>query len=339
MKIGFTSYNFFKNEIKQLTQLYDYTFHIYKQENKVLQQMLSETKYERKKVSYLTTDNTIAHSLNSLYFYTLNNYPTKLRQLVLISLITNLEVYFTQVVNEIASRNLNPFKIKDERVDFAKNHILNFSSIADIEEEILTKETRNLTSGGLEITYKYFKKKFEIDFKDLGIDYRLIEEIHERRHIFVHRNGLCDSQYLAKYPEFGFSVGKNIKLEHEYIVKSIQMILEFGKQLNDKISSLFPNSTRKLFKRNGLKENKPDEHKIMIELLSKSASYIIEDDLLNDEIINLHVPIMNYVQQYFVKDRQVLIFISATDNDLKNIMYTLKQNVKYKITIKTEVNI
>lgn len=339
MNLGFTSYNLFKNEIKQLTQLYDYTYHIYQQENKVLGTMLSETKYERKKFSYLTTDNTIAHSLNSLYYYTLNNYPAKLRQLVLVSLITTLEVYFTQVVSEIASRDISPFKIKDERIDYAKNHLLNFSSIEDIENEILAKETRNLTSGGLEVTYKYFKKKFNVDFKELGIDFNKIEEIHERRHLFVHRNGLCDSQYVIKYPEYGFSVGKTIKLEHEYIVESIKLILDFAKKLNDKILHLFPQNNRKLFKTIGPKENKENEHKIMIELLSNSSSCNIENDLLSDEIVNLNVPLINYVLQYFVKDRKVIIFISASDEDLKNIMYTLKQNLKYKITIKTEVNI
>ncbi|MGE4514806.1 MAG: hypothetical protein AB7E26_13490 [Chryseobacterium sp.] len=339
MNTGFKSYNNFKNEIKQLTQLYDFTYHIYQKENKVLEIMLSETKHERKKVSYVTNENTITHSLNSLYFYTLNNYPAKLRQLVLISLITALEVYFTQVVEEISKRDLSPFKVVDERVDYRKNQILNFPSLTDIEDEILTKETRRLTSGGLEESFKYFKKRFNIDFKNLGINFRLIEEIHERRHLFVHRNGSCDSQYLAKYPESSFSVGKIIKLEHQYIINSINIILDFAKLLNEKILDLFPTSKRKLKKEIGIKTYTTGDHKIMIELLSNSASYDVNNDLLNDEIVNIKVPLLNYVIQYFIIDRKVILFLSANDEDLRNIMYTIKQNFKYKITINTEVNI
>jgi len=339
MNTGFTSYNNFKKEIKQLTQLYDFTYHIYQKENEILEKMLSETKHEGKRVSYKTNNNTIAHSLNSLYFYTLNNYPAKLRQLVLISLITTLEVYFTQVIEEISKRDLSPFKIIDERVDYPKNQILNFSSLTDIEEEILTKETRRITSGGLEESFKYFKKRFNIDFKNLGINFKLIEEIHDRRHLFVHRNGSCDSQYLAKYPTSSFSVGKIIKLEHQYIINSIDLILDFVKLLNEKILNLFPTDKRKLKKTRGIKEYEIGDHKIMIELLSNSASYDVNKDLLNDEIVNINAPLLNYVIQYFTIDRKVILFLSANDDDLRNIMYTIKQNLKYKITIKTEVNI
>ncbi len=91
-----------------------------------------------------------------MFHYTKSTYPNTLRQLILINLITVLEVYFTNVVREIATRDLEPFKPDNEKADYMRNHLLNFSTIKGIENDLIEKDIRKLTSGGLEESQKFF---------------------------------------------------------------------------------------------------------------------------------------------------------------------------------------
>ena len=82
-----------------------------------------------------------------MFHYTKSTYPNTLRQLILINLITVLEVYFTNVVREIATRDLEPFKPDNEKADYMRNHLLNFSTIKGIENDLIEKDIRKLFSN------------------------------------------------------------------------------------------------------------------------------------------------------------------------------------------------
>jgi hypothetical protein len=104
---GFTSYNKFKKSYKELKQLYDLTFHLYIQENERIAEVLPTLKPP---ATITTKVGLVDHSLVSLYQLTQKKYPKKLRQLLLISSITTLEVYFTDLMNEIFNRESSPFE-------------------------------------------------------------------------------------------------------------------------------------------------------------------------------------------------------------------------------------
>ena len=182
---GFEAYNKFKNDLKDSRQIYDITYHLYQTEKIRLDGELNNGSEVNPTLK--TSIGSIEHSPTALNRRLQYLYPYKLRQLILISTITALEVYLTDVILEIFKRDIKPFKV-NEPVTFQKNYLLSVASISKIQNDLIKKDFRSLTSGGMKEIEKYYKKMFEIDIKNLGINFQDIEEIHTRRHLFVHRN-------------------------------------------------------------------------------------------------------------------------------------------------------
>jgi len=337
--IGFWSYNRLKSEIKNLRQIYDFTYHLYLQENEIIKEKLSKHSLKEKKLISVTTKiGATSHSLNSLYVYTQTNYPNKLRHLILINLITNLEVYFTNLVREIAERDIEPFKNENEKVEYFRNHLLNFSTIKSIEDDLLNKDIRKLTSGGLEKSEEFFLKRFDINFKNLGIDFKDIEEIHERRHLFVHRNGICDAIYSKTYPAFGFKPGDVICLQHDYIIYALDKILEFAGKINKQCLSKFPDSKRKIKSLKGPKTFITGEVKLLIEFETLKNNFDINSEILNKPLNHRTEIVNDFTLQYIIFEKRIQLYISAGQKELGMILSIVKQNANLLILNKTEID-
>jgi hypothetical protein len=331
---GYHSYNKFKKEIKDLKQIYDFTFHLYLQEHEIIKEKIKQK--ESKVVSFNTSINFITHSLDSLVHYTKDNYPRKLRQLILINTITALEVYFTDQIREISMRTIEPFKT-DERVDFQRNHLLNYPTLKGIEQDLLNKDIRKITSGGLAEAKKYYLQRFQIDFENIGSDYNEIQEVHERRHLQVHRNGICDAIYATKYPQYGFKQGDPIKIEHDYLVKSIDLLLVFGHQIKEAALAKYPDTNRATQNIKGARQSDHDDIKLLIEFEVLNNNYNIQTELLDKPIETTTSLFSEYVLQHLIKEKKYNIFVSAPKYLLKKIMKVVKQSERINLINVSEI--
>jgi hypothetical protein len=260
---GFESYNKFKTNVRDSRQIYDITYHLYQTETIRLGQELKNSSSIN--TTLKTKVASIEHSPTSLYQKLQLSYPYKLRQLILISTITAVEVYLTDVILEIFERDITPFKVS-EPVTFQKNYLLSMSSMTKIHTDLITKDFRNLTSGGLKEIEKYYKKMFDIDIKNLGVDFQEIEEIHIRRHLFVHRNGVTDLEYITKFPSYGYYLGQQIKIEHDYLIAALDKLSTFAGMINKAILSKFPDINRRPAYYRGTKNFKSDHTNLMLEV-------------------------------------------------------------------------
>lgn len=311
--VGFESYNKLKNNIKDSRQIYDITYHLYQEEKRRLQLELRHNKSLNP--TFLSSVRSVEHSPSALYQRLEYLYPYKLRQLILISTITALEVYLTDVILEIFDRDISPFKV-NEPITFQKNYLLSLSSISKLHNELIKKDFRNLTSGGLSEIVKYYKKTFDIDLKNLGLNFQDIEEIHIRRHLFVHRNGITDSDYINKFKELGYKAGEQIKIDHDYLIKSLNKITEFAGLINKEILKLFPEINRLPKYYSGSNSFDFGLKNLMIELsiLEEKFDYI---DYLN----KLEVKgkrFMEYVVQITSIDNTCIIFVSGSHFELSS---------------------
>jgi hypothetical protein len=308
---GFESYNKLKNNLKDSRQIYDITYHLYQTERIRLKAEL--TSGQKINPTLNTSIGSIEHSPTSLYQRLETLYPFKLRQLLLISAITSLEVYLTDVILEIFERDITPFK-KKEPITFQKNYLLSLSSIRKIQQDLISKDFRNLTSGGLNQIEKYYKKMFDIDLKNLGINFNEIEEIHIRRHLFVHRNGITDTDYVAKFPEYGFRVSEQIKIEHQYLIDSLNKISDFAGSINSSILGKFPIKTRETKYHIGIKEFDNQLKSLMVDISILQSSFDHVEFLNNLTVRGLNLS--DFIVQIVTVDNSCLVFLNGKQSDL-----------------------
>jgi hypothetical protein len=76
---------------------------------------------------------------------------------------------------------------------------LSIHSTAALREKILSKELRQLHSVGIQEIAKFYDRHFKIKFSECMQGIGSLWEIHERRHVLVHRLGRADQQYRHKY--------------------------------------------------------------------------------------------------------------------------------------------
>ncbi len=317
---GFESYNIFKRNIKDLRQLYDITYLLYSKEELRLKAELATI--PNKKTTIFTSSAGVSHGLNSLYQRLQTSYPYKIRQLLLTSAVTSLEVYLTDAVYEIFRRDISAFK-EDIPITFQKNYLLNVSSIYEIQRKLIFKDIRTLTSGGLQVIGKYFKKLFDIDFKNLGISFADIEEIHMRRHLFVHRDGFADYEYSQKFPGQGFVEGEKIKIENDYMISTYDKIAQFAAFINRRLLVKFPEDGRKPKHVLGNATSNPQAKNLMIELSITTETF--DHITFFNELEVRGNKIIDYVTQITTVEKSCFAFLSGAANILYSFIKPLKE--------------
>ena len=330
---GFESYNRFLKEFKNLKQIYDFTYHLYIEETKRLNSIIPEA---GKRVTINTSVGYTSHELISLQERAENVYPYKLRQLILISLITSLEVYLTDTISEAFKRDISFFN-EEVPVEYQKNYILNTPSINRLRSSMILKDTRSITSGGLMIAKKFYKKRFKIDFDNLGTAFKDIEEIHIRRHLHVHRNGVCDLEYAKKYANYGFQSGEYIMIEHEYLILALISVKTFVENINRKIIEIFPINKRKNVHFYGKSSLKRDFKKLLLEFDVLENTYNAIEYFKNLKSGNLSFN--DYIIQISIKDKHGLLILSGFANTIYSFFNSINSNNKIEVTNIVELKI
>jgi hypothetical protein len=61
------------------------------------------------------------------------------------------------------------------------------------------RATRQLTNGGFQDKRRFFQSALKVDIISSNQTFEELDEIHDRRNLYVHREGLADDQYEHKY--------------------------------------------------------------------------------------------------------------------------------------------
>lgn len=319
---GFQTYNQFKKNVKSIHQLYDLSYHLLVVEKKRLKKEIHKISKGSKK-TFLTSIGEVDHDIPSLYNRLNKKYPSQIRRLYLINLVTVLEVYLTDVIREIFYRDVSPFKT-DKTITYQKNYLLNTHSIIEVKENIIEKEIRQLTSGGLNFIVKYYKQNFDVELNNLGISFRAIEEIHIRRHISVHKNGSVDSAYAKKYPEFGLQEGDNLNIEHEYIIDAIKLVKSFGSKVDKEIKKLFPINSRKQKNIEGPALYNPEQLSVMLEIGIKNKNFSYEEYFQTLEVKGQKLNDM--IVQFSESDKKVFLFLNGDQRTITRFYNPIKNH-------------
>jgi len=219
-KILKLAYRIFNSELTDLQELYNSTLIAYKQTS-IIKRNKGEfvNVVENQDEFLLENINEFCSNVNSLEY--------DLRQLVLIRLISILEHYLINNVKYIFTETKAPFK-SALRIEFQYQELLSFKSLTDIFNKIITKECRQLSSGGFKDIIKYYKSKFDIDLNSFFSSQTRMFQYHDIRHLFVHNLGKTDKQYRKKYN----TTKVGLSINDAYLMNAISDVRTFVEIVN-----------------------------------------------------------------------------------------------------------
>jgi len=236
-----TAYRTFNKTINRITVLYEVTVDSYR--------LLYDSGRERLKKGDPATatheitlegKRTLKRRLTQLTFHARDVYPPLLRSTLLIRLVAAYEAFLTDALREVADHS-SDFLKSDQHLELSQEHLLSLAAENGIEEFILSKTLRSLSSGGFKEIAKFYGK-MNIDLAPPGIPLRDLEEIHDRRHLYVHRGGIADEQYCSKYPSSAASSGERLPVDEAYLLASIKHFEESARHVQKLLDTKFPES-------------------------------------------------------------------------------------------------
>lgn len=151
-----------------------------------------------------------------------NRYATMLGESLFVRLISIMELYFSDVLNELSKLTFDPFKTQDSK-EFKVAELLSLDDISEIQNKIIKNKIRGIVLGGFPTINKFFKNKLQIDFNNSNLDLTVIEELYSRRNLLVHAGGIIDDIYANIY---GGTKGRSLKVEEEYFLNSLTNIFD-----------------------------------------------------------------------------------------------------------------
>ncbi len=222
-------YNNFRLEIFRLLKLYNASIRAYKEEATRTSTLIHFKENDFDPSANVFLDNIEEEN----YFISGNSYELKekyrksyqgkLREVLLVRLISTLEVYMVEMVRETFLQRKDLFTY-DRKIEFSHGELLSSDSISILWSKLINNECRKLQNQGFHETKNFYLRVLNINFNDSKFEISHIELLHDKRHLLVHRLGKTDKQFRHKYS----TEEKQITISPEDFYKAIEAISDLG---------------------------------------------------------------------------------------------------------------
>lgn len=234
-----SSYRDFHKAFRRVRLLYEATMHSYHVLYDTGRIELRDPAARDKKIEFKLGDEVVMRPLKIVTYHAKDVYPEILRSTLLIRVVAAYEAYLVDAVEEVSLRSTNPF-MSDGRLDFSQEQLLTINSNEGLFSYIVQKTLRSLSSGGLKEIRKFYQGRMGLDLIADESEFNAVAEIHDRRHLFVHKSGYADAQYEHKYPDLGIAEGKLISVPEAYLVNAIKTLDRSALHIKTNLEALFP---------------------------------------------------------------------------------------------------
>ena len=235
----FNSYRTFHRVGLRIRLLYDVTVHSYGLMYEDGRIRLRDKEQRSAQVEIALSTQTVKRPLKVLTFHARDVYPQLLRSTLLVRLVAAFEAFLIDTIEEISERSDEPFA-SDKKLEISQRQLLALAREQGLKSFLVNKTTRQLTSGGFEEIRKFYKSTLGIDIAPANTSPKLLEEIHDRRHLYVHRAGYVDEQYVHKYPASGLRVDELAPVTEAYFLGALGLFSSAALQVKTAVESKYP---------------------------------------------------------------------------------------------------
>lgn len=177
---------------------------------------------------------TIPTEKYELFLYRLHKAPkiqSKNLEILSNSAFLMLNNYYEYLFADLLSFHFtnNNNIIEEKNISISLSELKNFTTIEEAYKDLLFKEIEKLL---LDLNFEELKnyfKKLDVSLAENYINWNLINEIRERRHLIVHNNGIVNQKYLNKSNNLhNLKIGDNVNVDSDYLKTAIDEILYAG---------------------------------------------------------------------------------------------------------------
>ena len=220
-----SAYADFLQSLNRARRLHDFTNHVYAEFHETGIDQLRRRENREKKLQIQTASGPRSYPLKVLAYHARDVYPDLLRSVLLVRIVAAHELLLIESIKEISERTSSPFKT-DAMIEIQQSQLLTLAEKDGLLGHIVAKAQRKLSSGGLNEMEKYYKKHFGISTAPTPGRLADVTEIHERRHLHVHANGVADEQYMNKHKGSSVSVGDKLPVDAKYFNRALFILNE-----------------------------------------------------------------------------------------------------------------
>lgn len=177
---------------------------------------------------------TIPTEKYELFLYRLDKAPkiqSKNLEILSNSTFLMLNNYYEYLFADLLSFHFtnNNNIIEEKNISISLSELKNFTTIEEAYKDLLFKEIEKLL---LDLNFEELKnyfKKLDVSLAENYINWNLINEIRERRHLIVHNNGIVNQKYLNKSNNLhNLKIGDSVNVDNDYLKTAIDETLYAG---------------------------------------------------------------------------------------------------------------
>ena len=135
-----------------------------------------------------------------------------------------LNNYFEYLLSDLLSYHYNKFQksLNEKKFNLALKEINEYETIEEVTKALITKEVESMM---VEMTFdellEHFHQTLEIDNEKEILNWDLIRECRERRHLIVHNSSIVNKKYILRTKNpFNFKIGDTVHVDKDYFIKS-----------------------------------------------------------------------------------------------------------------------
>jgi hypothetical protein len=264
-----SAYRDLHKALQRIRLLYEATMHSYGVLYETGRDAMRDANRRDEKVEFRLGAQVVKRPLKVVTYHARDVYPELLRSTLLVRTVAAYEAFLVDCVEEVSTRSREPF-LSDGRLDFSQEQLLVIDAEEGIFRHIVKRSLRRLTSGGLKEIRKFYQKNLGTDLTPDSATFTNVEEIHDRRHLFVHRSGYADAEYIARHPSTGAVEDKLLPVSEAYLAEVFQTLERSGLHIKQALEALYPEpQTRRYSTGDFILPSEP-EHLLYISFLTRN---------------------------------------------------------------------
>jgi hypothetical protein len=263
-----SAYRDFYKALQRIRFLYEATMHSYGVLYDTGRHAMRDANRRDEKVEFRLGERVLKRPLRVVTYHARDVYPELLRSTLLVRTVAAYEAFLVDCVEEISTRSREPF-LSDGRLEFSQEQLLAIDAEEGIFCHIVKRTLRRLTSGGLKEIRKFYQRNLGTDLMPDAMDFDSLEEIHARRHLFVHRSGYADAEYVARHATSGATEDKVLLVPETYLADVFQRLERSGLHIKKTLETRFPEAPMRRFTSGGLTLPIHPEHLLYFSFIAK----------------------------------------------------------------------